>query len=482
MAASEVAVVKNADDQRQQQEPMIINDEDCSGDGWMHQGGSDGRFTLKAYKRRWLMMALFVLYSTTINGQWVQYSIISNIVTRYYNVSSFAVDCSAMSYMFYYVPFVFPASWLSERFGVRKTLILGSVLSCSGAWIKSYATTPRSFHVALVGQSVVATTQALMLPIPGRLAAKWFGSHELSTATSIGVFGTQLGIAVSFLLPPMMVGNHEDPRKIGRDLANLSHAAAIAASLTLLAVVLLFQEEPELPPSETRAFQKAKEEGKVSAGGGSKEGFLQPIGRLLGDHRSFFILCHSYGLSIGVLNAVATLLNQMFLARFENGEEDAGRIGLLMIVAGMVGSVLFGAVLDKTHKFKETTVTVYFSTLCGQILFAAAMILRMKRMVYVAATFLGFFMSGYLALGYEMAAEYTYPESESNTAGILNVANNVYGIVLVVTLSRLMEAYGDAPAHAGLCFVLLVGLVLTVATKDEQRRQDARRTMAADCR
>lgn len=36
----------------------------------------------------------------------------------------------------------------------------------------------------------------------------------------------------------------------------------------------------------------------------------------------------------------------------QNGEEDAGRVGLLMVLAGMLGSVLSGIVLDKTHRFK----------------------------------------------------------------------------------------------------------------------------------
>jgi len=36
----------------------------------------------------------------------------------------------------------------------------------------------------------------------------------------------------------------------------------------------------------------------------------------------------------------------------QNAEEDAGRIGLTMVLAGVVGSVTGGVVLDKTHKFK----------------------------------------------------------------------------------------------------------------------------------
>ena len=33
-------------------------------------------------------------------------------------------------------------------------------------------------------------------------------------------------------------------------------------------------------------------------------------------NKSFLILCHSYGLNIGILNALSTLLNQMFLLHF----------------------------------------------------------------------------------------------------------------------------------------------------------------------
>lgn len=76
-----------------------------------------------------------------------------------------------------------------------------------------------------------------------------------------------------------------------------------------------------------------------------------------------------------------------------------------------------------------------------------------------------------------MCAEYTYPESEGITAGILNVANNVYGIVLILIMGRLLEVYGDIPVHVGLCIALLIGFIMTLLTKDVQRRQDARNSV-----
>lgn len=84
-------------------------------------------------------------------------------------------------------------------------------------------------------------------------------------------------------------------------------------------------------------------------------------------------------------------------------------------------------------------------------------------------------MSGYLALGYDLCIEYTYPESENISTGILNIANNVYGVILVIIFGLLLKDYGDIPVHIGLCSALLFGFILTVLTKDEQRRQDARK-------
>lgn len=37
----------------------------------------------KVYKKRWLILALYILYTGMSNAQWIQYSIIANVVSRY---------------------------------------------------------------------------------------------------------------------------------------------------------------------------------------------------------------------------------------------------------------------------------------------------------------------------------------------------------------------------------------------------------------
>ncbi|KAJ8668358.1 hypothetical protein QAD02_010021 [Eretmocerus hayati] len=421
----------------------------------------------KVYGRRWFILILYIVHASLITGQWIEYSIISNIVQRYYNVSALAVDCTSMIMMLFYAIFIFPLTYVTGRLGLRRSIILGSGLCCLGSWIKIFSVSPDGFLITLLGQAVVSLALIVMLPMPGQVSANWFGANEQSTATSLGVFGSQLGVSIWFLLPPIIVKNHDDIKLIGHDLLFMFWIFAIASSIIFVLIIVFFQNEPKLPPSKTRALQKTKKQE-------ASEGFIGPMKRML-TNKSYLLLCNSYGLNVGILNTMATLLNSLYLIHFKNGEEDAGRIGLLIVLTGMFGSIAFGIILDKTQKFKLTTVIVYFLSLCGQVLFAIALLMEVKWMVYAASIFLGFFMSGYLALGYEMAAEYTYPETESNSAGILNLTNNIYGVVLVLILEVVLEHYGDAPVHIIFCLALLIGFVLTVMTKDEHRRQDARK-------
>lgn len=49
--------------------------------------------------------------------------------------------------------------------------------------------------------------------------------------------------------------------------------------------------------------------------------------------------------------------------------EDAGRIGLVIVVCGMLGSMICGLILDSTHAYKATTLAVYFFSFVGMIVY-----------------------------------------------------------------------------------------------------------------
>lgn len=49
---------------------------------------------------------------------------------------------------------------------------------------------------------------------------------------------------------------------------------------------------------------------------------------------------------------------------FKNAEKDAGIIGLVIVLVGMVGSVFCGFILDKTRLFKYVWILFHLTLEC----------------------------------------------------------------------------------------------------------------------
>ncbi|KAJ9601191.1 hypothetical protein L9F63_000659 [Diploptera punctata] len=416
----------------------------------------------KEYRRRWLMLLIFVLCSTTNAMHWLQYSIIANIMMRYYNVSSLAINWTSMIYMACYIPFVFPASWILERKGLRVALLCGASMMTLGSWIKVLSASPDRFYLAFIGQILVGTAQIFILGVPARLAAVWFPARQVSTACSLGVFAAnEVGVALGFLIPPIAVGNHEHLADISHDLLKLYYGMAIGPSVVLCLVIFFFQKQPPLPPT-VRRFEK----GEVTLTYG------QSLKALM-TNRNFLLLLVSYGINIGVFYVVSTLLNQIVLKARPDAEEDAGRIGLTSVFAGIVGSVTAGIVLDKTHKFKECTLVVYFMGLAGMIAFTFTLTLGHIWILYFAGALLGFFMTGYLGVGYEFAAELTFPIPEGTSSGLLNASSEVFGVLFTLCGGELLDYYGDMATNLTLTALLVAGLAMTLMIKGNELKRQA---------
>lgn len=146
----------------------------------------------KLYRRRWLMLFLFAAVSASNASMWLQYGIICNIFTSFYDVDSSAIDWLSTIYLLTYVPLVLPVLWLLDTRGIREVVLVGSALNCIGAWVKMGSAHPDMFPVAFWGQFLCSVATVFVLGIPSYLASMWFGEQEVSTACSIGVLGNQV--------------------------------------------------------------------------------------------------------------------------------------------------------------------------------------------------------------------------------------------------------------------------------------------------
>ena len=146
----------------------------------------------RLYKRRWLMLLVFGVFSMSNAFMWLQYGIISNIFVRFYGVDPIHIDWLSMIYFLTYIPLILPVTWFLDNRGLRDVVVAGSAFNCIGAWIKTGTAHPDMFAVTFLGQFVCSVGTVFLLGIPSRLASLWFGQQEVSTACSIGVLGNQV--------------------------------------------------------------------------------------------------------------------------------------------------------------------------------------------------------------------------------------------------------------------------------------------------
>jgi len=128
---------------------------------------------------------------------------------------------------------------------------------------------PNLFAVAMLGQTICAIAQAFTLSVPARLSALWyivkkistqtksnqyillnrFGPSEIATATSIGVFGNQLGSAIGFLVPPSVVVKSDSIAFMQTRFYYLLVPLASLAAISFILALIFVKDQPDKPPS-----------------------------------------------------------------------------------------------------------------------------------------------------------------------------------------------------------------------------------------
>ncbi|KAM8847412.1 choline/ethanolamine transporter FLVCR1 isoform 2-T2 [Synchiropus picturatus] len=391
------------------------------------------RLETRLFCRRFAVLAVFSLYSLVNAFQWIQYSIITNVFTCFYE-------------------------------GLRLTALLGSGLNCVGAWIKCASVGRHLFAVTVTAQVICSVAQVFILGLPSRIASVWFGPREVSTACATAVLGNQLGTAIGFLLPPVLVPNtREDLAQMGHNISVMFYGTAAVSTGLFVLTLLVITDRPPLPPSPAQAVLPDS----------PPEGYSYQRSILnLFRNKAFVLLLVSYGIMTGSFYSVSTLLNQMIMACYQDEEVNAGRIGLTLVVAGMVGSILCGLWLDHTKAYKMTTLAVYVLSFLGMVVFSFTLDLHNIYLVFFTAGILGFFMTGYLPLGFEFGVEVTYPESEGTSSGLLNAFAQIFGIIFTLIQGRLTTDAGPLAGNLFLCAWMVVGVLLTAVIKSELKRHN----------
>lgn len=76
--------------------------------------------------------------------------------------------------------------------GLRWTVMIGSLGTSAAAWINVLAADSSRYYVVMIAQTLSAISQVFIMSVPANLASVWFGQDQVSSACSIGVFGSQV--------------------------------------------------------------------------------------------------------------------------------------------------------------------------------------------------------------------------------------------------------------------------------------------------
>ncbi|KAF7277493.1 hypothetical protein GWI33_007079 [Rhynchophorus ferrugineus] len=94
----------------------------------LNDGGAKAVPLIKVLKYRWVILAIFDLISILNFMQLLQFSIISNIVSKYYDVEDFYVDLTGLVFFISYILLFYPIGYLIEKYVSTRFYRVGDVL------------------------------------------------------------------------------------------------------------------------------------------------------------------------------------------------------------------------------------------------------------------------------------------------------------------------------------------------------------------
>ncbi|KAM3182088.1 hypothetical protein ACTXT7_013103 [Hymenolepis weldensis] len=154
----------------------------------------------------------------------------------------------------------------------------------------------------------------------------------------------------------------------------------------------------------------------------------------------------------------------------ENEQVAIGWIGFSMVIAGLVGSIVAGVILKRTGLYRLVVIIFYMLSVISWGAFMGSLYSPHIAVVFITMILLGFFQSGMLPLGFEYAAEITYPVDEGITSGILNTSAHIFGIILTHVATAMHDRFGSLPTNIFILVCMLAAAVPSYANFDRVQK------------
>jgi MFS family permease len=391
---------------------------------------SDKTFRLYAY--RWVVLAVFMFVNLTIQMLWIAYAPITGPAAQFYGVTDLQIGLLAMLFMIAFIPLSIPVSWAIDTYGFRLTVSIGAVLMGVFGVMRGLA--GANYTLVLWSTIGIAVAQPFLLNAWTKVPAQWFAIEERATAVGLVILANLVGAALGMVLTPILIETMPIPA------VQLIYGGLAAVS-TLLFVVFA-REKPPTPPCppgmEVRALVLD----------GLKHAFTV---------KAFWLYLLVWFIGMGIFNGITTWVENIIRPRGFT-PTNAGTLGALMLVGGILGAIIIPPFSDKQQKRQRYLLlgtTLAIPGLIG-LTFATS-----YWVLLLSAFSMGFFLISTSPVGMQYAAEITHPTPEGTSSGLIQLFGQA-SVVFVYIMEAMKSSDESFTPALLLAIALLVVSVLVV--------------------
>ena len=384
---------------------------------------------------RWVILIAAIPIIISTEMVWLTFSPIASVIAEHYGVSGFAVDMLATSYMIMFIIFCFPAAYVIDRFGFRRSLVIGALLT--GIFCLTRAVFAGSFAAVAVSQFIIAIGQPFLLNITTKAAANWFPFDERATADGLLTMAQYAGFTIPMVLSPILV------ESVG--VQKMLFVYAVIAVISMLAVLIFIREKPAVPPPGP-AYERDDFSRKA-------------IGRLFKNHDYVLCLICAF-ISIGIFNTILTLIETILKGRGITPAE-AGIIGAAFVAAGVVGAIVLPIISDKVGvRIRFLLVAV---ALLVPLYLGLTFVTSFTALVVIAAIS-GFSIMGVAPILFQHSSEVAYPAQEGTSLGMILLMGQISGALFVLLFEAISSSAGSVTAPM-IGIVILTAIEIPIVTR-----------------
>ncbi len=393
--------------------------------------------TYRLYGYRWVVLAVFMFINLTIQILWISYAPITGIAAEYYGVTDLKIGLLAMTFMIVFIPLSIPVSWAIDTVGFRKAVSVGAVLMGTFGVLRGLS--GENYNLVLLSTVGIAAAQPFLLNAWTKVAALWFGLEERATAVGLITLANLIGAAVGMVLTPLLIES--------MPISTIQLIYGLVTAFSALLFVVFTREKPATPPCPPGQEDRAL--------------MLDGLKHAL-KITDFWLYLAAFFVAMGIYNGVSTWVENIIRPR-GFAPTDAGTLGALMVVGGVLGAVVLPPISDRIHKRQVFLLAGFIAAVPAVIGIAFA---NQGWLLFASAFMLGFTLVSVAPIGMQYAAEITHPTPEGTSTGLIQLFGQV-SVVFVYIMEALKTRDGSfTPGLLLASGLLVVSSVLILRMKD----------------